>query len=120
MDECETIVEKTFASPTYTLDLAHAIARLIRTPHYGLYHVTNSGACTWYQFACKIWELAGLSPKAEPTTTAAFGAVAARPAYSVLDNAALRAVGLGPLRRWEEALAAYLEERSVPGATARR
>ncbi len=105
------VVDDQTGSPTYTLDLARTLARLIQTPHYGLYHITNSGACTWYQFARKIWELAGLGPQAEPTTTAAFGAVATRPAYSVLDNAALRAVGLGPLRRWEDALAAYLEER---------
>ena len=76
-----------------------------------MYHIANAGAHTWYQFACKIWELSGLRPNAEPTTTAAFGAEAIRPAYSVLDNAALRAIGLGEMRSWEEALAAYLEER---------
>jgi dTDP-4-dehydrorhamnose reductase len=105
------VVDDQTGSPTYTVDLAHKIAQLVRTEHYGLYHITNAGACTWYQFACKIWELADLSPNAEPTTTAAFGAVATRPAYSVLDNAALRALGLDEMRSWEEALAAYLEER---------
>jgi dTDP-4-dehydrorhamnose reductase len=105
------VVDDQIGSPTYTLDLARKLAQLIKTEHYGLYHVTNSGECTWYQFACKIWELSGLSPNAEPTTTAAFGAVATRPAYSALDNAALRAVGLDDMQPWEEALAAYLEER---------
>jgi dTDP-4-dehydrorhamnose reductase len=105
------VVDDQTGSPTYTLDLACSIAELIETSHYGLFHITNSGACTWYRFACKVWELTGLSPQAEPTTTAAFGATAARPAYSVLDNAALRAVGLDQMRPWEEALAAYLEER---------
>jgi len=105
------VVNDQVGSPTYTLDLAHKIAQLIKTEHYGLYHITNSGECTWYQFACKIWELSGLSPNAEPTTTAAFGATATRPSYSVLDNAALRAIGLDDMRPWEEALAAYLEER---------
>ena len=109
------VVNDQMGSPTYTLDLAAKIAQLINTEHYGLYHVTNSGACTWYQFACKIWELSGLSPNAEPTTTAAFGAVATRPAYSVLDNAALRAIDLDNMRSWQEALAAYLEERKQKG-----
>jgi dTDP-4-dehydrorhamnose reductase len=105
------VVDDQTGSPTYTLDLARKIAQLIKTEHYGLYHITNAGACTWYQFACKIWELSGLSPNAEPTTTAAFGATATRPPYSTLDNAALRAIGLDGMRPWEEALAAYLEER---------
>lgn len=105
------VVNDQVGSPTYTLDLAHKIAQLIKTTHYGLYHITNSGQCTWHEFASKIWELAGLSPNAEPTATADFGAVANRPAYSVLDNAALRAIGLDGMRPWEEALVAYMEER---------
>lgn len=105
------VVNDQVGSPTHTLDLARKIAQLVKTEHYGLYHVTSSGACTWYQFAGKIWNLSGLAPNAEPTTTAAFGAVATRPAYSVLDNAALRTIGLDDMRPWEEALAAYLEQR---------
>ncbi|MEE8389219.1 MAG: dTDP-4-dehydrorhamnose reductase [Anaerolineae bacterium] len=104
------VVDDQVGSPTYTLDLARKIAQLVKTEHYGLYHVTNAGECTWYQFARKIWELSDLNPNAEPTTTEAFGAVATRPAYSVLDNAALRAVGLDDMRPWEDALAAYLQE----------
>lgn len=105
------VVDDQVGSPTYTVDLARKITQLIKTEHYGLYHITNRGACTWYQFACKIWDLSGLSPNAEPTTTAAFGAVATRPAYSVMDNKALRAIGLDDMRSWEEALGDYLEER---------
>ena len=99
------VVNDQEGSPTYTLDLAHKIAQLIQTDAYGVYHITNAGSCTWYQFARKIWELSELSPNAEPTTTAAFGAVATRPAFSVLDNAALRVLGLDDMRPWEEALA---------------
>jgi len=105
------VVDDQTGSPTYTLDLARKIAQLIKTGHYGLYHITNTGECTWYQFACKIWELSGLNPNVAPTTTADFGATATRPTYSVLDNAALRAIGLDDMRPWEKALAAYLEER---------
>ena len=106
------VVDDQVGSPTYTADLARKLAQLVKSDHYGLYHITNKGECTWYQFAHKIWELSGLSPNAEPTTTAAFGATATRPAYSVLDNTALRAIGLDDMRPWEEALADYLEERS--------
>jgi dTDP-4-dehydrorhamnose reductase len=106
------VVDDQVGSPTYTADLARKLAQLVKTDHYGLYHITNKGECTWYQFARKIWELSGLSPNAEPTSTAAFGATATRPAYSVLDNAALQAIGLDDMQPWEEALAAYLEERS--------
>lgn len=105
------VVNDQVGTPTYTLDLACKIAHLIKTTHYGLYHITNAGECTWFQFARKIWELSGLNPKAEPTTTASFGATATRPVYSVLDNAGLRAIGLGYTRPWEDALAAYLQAR---------
>jgi dTDP-4-dehydrorhamnose reductase len=105
------VVDDQIGSPTYTKDLARRINQLIATEHYGLYHISNVGSCTWYQFAQKIWELSGLSPNAKPTTTESFGAVANRPAYSVLDNTALRAISLDNMRPWEEALAAYLEER---------
>jgi dTDP-4-dehydrorhamnose reductase len=105
------VVADQIGSPTYTADLAGKIAQLITTERYGVYHITNKGACSWYQFASKIWELSDLHPNAEPTTTAAFGAVATRPAYSALNNSALRAIGMDDMRPWEEALAAYLEER---------
>ncbi len=109
------VVDDQVGSPTYTLDLADKIAQLIKTDHYGLYHITNVGECTWYEFACKIWELSGLNPNAKPTTTESFGAVASRPAYSVLDNAALRGIGLDDMRSWEEALTDYLEARESLG-----
>lgn len=105
------VVDDQTLSPTCTADLARKIVELVHTEHHGLYHVTNAGECTWYQFACKIFELTGLSPNVTPTTTAAFGAVASRPAYSVLENAALDALGMDDLRPWQEALAKYLQSR---------
>jgi len=105
------VVNDQTLSPTYTVDLAQALAQLIRTERYGLYHITNSGECSWYQFAAKVFELAGVSAHLEPTTTAAFGAVARRPTYSVLAHKALLAAGLPEMRPWPAALAAYLAER---------
>jgi len=100
-------------TPTYTVDLARKIVQLIQTQHYGLYHVTSAGACSWYEFASQIFELAGVEARLSPTTTAAFGAAATRPAYSVLAHQALAHIGLDDMRPWQEALAAYLAERNA-------
>lgn len=105
------VVDDQRLTPTYTMDLAQKILELIRTDHYNLYHVTSSGDCSWYEFAAKIFDLAGLTPLLSATTTASFGAKATRPTYSVLDKAQLKRQGLGLLRSWPEALAAYLQER---------
>ena len=100
-------------TPTYTVDLARAIRRLTETEHYGLYHVTSAGHCSWYEFTAKILELVGLQAELIPQTTTQSGAAARRPAYSVLENAALKAVGLDEMRPWPEALAAYLAARQT-------
>jgi len=105
------VVDDQVLSPTYTVDLAQQIKALVETDHYGLYHATSHGACSWYQFAAKIFELAGLSPSLSPQSTAESGARATRPAHSELENAALKRLGLDRMRRWEEGLAAYMEAR---------
>jgi dTDP-4-dehydrorhamnose reductase len=107
------VVDDQVGSPTYTLDLARTVGELLKSEQYGVYHITNGGRCTWFQFAKKIWDLAGLQPNAQPTTTEAFGALARRPAFSVLDNVALRKAGFRELRHWEEALADYLKSRGA-------
>lgn len=110
---CVRVVTDQMVSPTYTLDLAQKIYELIQTKHYGIYHITNSGQCSWYQFAQKIFELTNTKVKLEKTTSAEFKARAVRPAYSVLANANLRKIGLAGLRPWEQALAAYLKEKNT-------
>ena len=105
------VVDDQVLTPTYTRDLARMLAELITHDHYGLYHITSTGACSWYNFAGRIFELADLHPDLSPTTSASIGSKAARPAYSVLDSEVLPSAGLRPLRPWDEALAAYLEER---------
>lgn len=95
-------------TPTSTKDLADAIAGLLETTAYGTYHVTNSGGCSWAEFATEIFRLANLSPKVIPITTADYGAKAPRPPYSVLDCAKLDGVLGKPLRPWKEALQEYL------------
>jgi dTDP-4-dehydrorhamnose reductase len=105
------VVEDQVLTPTYTNDLAERLKELVQTQAYGLYHVTNSGQCSWYEFAARIFFLLGLKPDFGPTTTKAFGAKAQRPAYSVLAPEKLRQLGMAALPSWEDALERYLIEK---------
>jgi dTDP-4-dehydrorhamnose reductase len=105
------VVADQVCTPSYTADVAAATVELLRTGRHGLFHVTNAGSCSWHGFARAIFELAGVTADVTPITSAEYGAAARRPAYSVLEPAACRALGLAPPRPWREALAAYLEER---------
>jgi len=105
------VVNNQVLTPTYTKDLAATIKELLQTKAYGLYHVTNSGQCSWYDFAAKIFELLGLKPDFAQTTAAAFGSKAHRPPYSVLAHDGLKRLGLVDPRPWNEALKAYLQEK---------
>jgi len=105
------VVDDQRLTPTYTVDVAHQIAALIETRRYGLYHATSQGDCTWYEFAAEIFRQSGLSPDLGRARTGDFGEKATRPAYSVMENKALQAIGLDQMRLWQEALAAYLAER---------
>lgn len=107
------VVDDQQVTHTYTVDLSSKMVELIQTEHYRLYQITNSGDCTWYEFAAKVFELAGLSPELSPTTTEAFGAKAKRPRYSVLQNKALMIVQLRPMQSLVDALAAYLTNLST-------
>ena len=106
------VVGDQIVTPTSAKELAHKVRQLVETDAYGLYHITNNGECSWYQFARTVFELAGLTPDLIETTSAAHGARAARPAYSVLDNANLRSLDLDDLSDWRDALEAYLKDRA--------
>lgn len=101
------VVHDQRCTPSYTADVAEATVPLVQSGRYGLYHMTNAGSCTWYEFARTILELAGVKAAVTPITTAELGAAARRPAYSVLAN------NVPPLRSWQEALAGYLEARAA-------
>ncbi len=107
------VVNDQVLTPTSTRDLAEKLLPLLRTRRYGLYHMTNTGECSWYDFAREIFRLAGVPAELEAVSTAAFAARARRPPYSVLDNAAYRAAGFPDFRPWQEALADYLKQRRV-------
>ena len=95
-----------FASPTYYSDLARAISQLIKTRLYGIYHITNQGYCSRYQFAQHILKKFKLPIDIIPTPDSKN--VAPRPRYSVLANLRWLKTGFPPLRPWQEALAEYL------------
>ena len=105
------VVNDQRCTPSYTADVADATVQLIARGASGLFHVTNGGDCTWYEFAAEIFRQSGLKPDLTPITSAEFGAAAKRPAYSVLSSAKLVSFGIPPLRPWPDALAAYLTER---------
>jgi len=102
------IVSDQKGTPTYAKDLAIAISKIIDSGLYGTYHASNSGSCSWYDFAKKIFELKDIDIEVNPTTAEEFGNVAERPAYSVMDNFALETQNIYKMRDWKEALKDYL------------
>jgi dTDP-4-dehydrorhamnose reductase len=105
------VVNDQVLTPTYTKDLAHKIKELVQTTAYGLYHVTNTGQCSWHEFAAEIFYLLNVKPDFAATTTAAFGARVQRPGYSVLAHHALAKIKSEDLRPWHQALLDYLREK---------
>jgi len=114
--EIEVVNDQT-GSPIYTKDLARAIAQLIGAEHedsnhraslYGIWHITNSGQCSWYEFAREILRDSGVLVK--PITSERLNKPAKRPKFSVLENYIWKLQGWKPLRHWKEALKDYLKE----------
>jgi dTDP-4-dehydrorhamnose reductase len=106
------IVADQRCTPTSTTDLAGALVRLVGSDANGVFHATNSGDCSWFQFASEIFRLADLPTKTIPVTAAEYGAKARRPDDSVLDGSKLTDLIGSPLPPWQDALARYLHERS--------
>ena len=102
-----TVVYDEVGTPTYTLDLANGISKLIETDFYGIYHLTNSGSCSWCEFARYIFEVANINVKVIPVT--AFARPAPRPSYSVLENKNWINNGFNPFRGYKEAIKEYIK-----------
>jgi dTDP-4-dehydrorhamnose reductase len=102
-----SVVNDQRGSPTFTRDLASALVQLCRADARGIVHVTNSGSCTWYEFATEIVRNSGMSTKVNPVTTAEFPRPARRPAYSVLSPDSLHAYNIH-MPDWKDALRRYL------------
>lgn len=102
------VVNDEFVSPTPTADLARQIVALSRCDDYGLYHATSEGNCSWYEFAREIFSLAEVDVELEVAAPGEFPAKAPRPHYSVLENRALKSIGLNLFVSWEAGLRQYL------------
>ena len=109
------VVDDEVLTPTFTADLAAQIRILALEGPPGLYHATNHGSCSWYEFARLIFDLGNLRTPLSKTTVKEFAAPVRRPFYSVLDNAALAAAGLDRMRPWRDALTAYMRHRLGEG-----
>lgn len=105
-----TVVNDQFGSPTYTFDLAKLLVDMVLTEKYGIYHATNEGICSWYDFACEIFKQAGIKMDVVPVTTAEYGAKANRPFNSRMSKEKLVENGFEKLPTWQDALKRYLVE----------
>lgn len=103
------VVDDQFGSPTYTYDLAKLLADMVLTEKYGVYHATNEGTCSWYEFACAIFREAGVDVKVVPVSTEEYGAKASRPANSRMSKEKLTENGFQRLPAWQDALKRYIE-----------
>jgi dTDP-4-dehydrorhamnose reductase len=103
------VVDDQKGSPTYTYDLAVTLRELIGKG-FGIYHISNTSQCSWYEFALEIAKLKGMNTNIKPITSEKFKRPAQRSSFSVLENTMLRLEGIKELRPWKEALKEYLEQ----------
>lgn len=103
------VVKDQVGSPTSAAELAKAIAYLLPTENYGLFHGTCEGDCSWAQFTEEIFRLAGRSTVVEPITSEEYGAAVKRPAYSILENYMLKMTTDFMFSDWHDAIAEYLK-----------
>jgi dTDP-4-dehydrorhamnose reductase len=104
------VVNDQVGSPTYARDLCRAIARLIASDKYGTYHLSNSGACSWYDLAQRAVEYSGIKAGVLPIASSDYLTPTKRPAYSVLRNFCWERTFGEIMRPWEEGLKEYLKE----------
>ena len=108
--ESLNIVNDQMGSPTYTPDLAILIYNMIQTEKYGIYHATNEGICSWYEFANEIFSLSKYNVKTQGITTDKYPTKAKRPKNSVLDKSSLDMNRFHRLPHWKDALKRYIQE----------
>lgn len=104
-----TVVNDQFGSPTYTYDLARLLVDMVLTEKYGFYHATNEGICTWYEFACEIFKVAGMDVKVAPVSASEYPAKAKRPSNSRMSKEKLTQNGFEKLPTWQDALTRYID-----------
>jgi dTDP-4-dehydrorhamnose reductase len=102
------VVDDQFGSPTYVRDLAHGIAKLLTLAPADIYHISNGGSCSWYEFARAIKEIANLRVEVLPVSSGQYPTPTRRPRMSILDNRRYQQYSKDRLRLWQDALKEYL------------
>ena len=110
------VVSDQVLTPSYTLDIAPKVWRILARGAPGLYHLSSAGQTSFYDFAREIFRLSGLAPTLTPVTAAEYGARTRWPPYSVMAHTRLAALGEDDVRPWQQGLAAYLQERVRPAS----
>ncbi len=100
-------------SPSFTGHVAHAIRRVVERGVFGTYHVTNTGACSWYDFATEALAQTGYDMPIERVTSATYPTLARRPHYSPLEHAAMNTLAFDPIDSWQDGIRAYLAQKSA-------
>jgi dTDP-4-dehydrorhamnose reductase len=111
-DQPIRVVEDHVASPTFAPALAARAADLVERGAHGIYHLGGGAPISWYEWAAKIFEAAGLKPALKPTNEREFRTPARRPRYSALSNGKAEALGIAPMPTLDEAIRIYLEARA--------
>lgn len=106
-------VNDQIGSPTYTRDLSRLLADMIVTERYGIYHATNEGFCSWYEFVLEIFSQAGYQTEVVPVDSDYFKSAVRRPANSRLDKSALDQNGFSRLPGWQDAVSRFLKELAL-------
>jgi dTDP-4-dehydrorhamnose reductase len=106
------VVNDQIGCPAYSVDLARTIIELCRNSASGIVHTTNSGDCSWFEFAREIVKGAGLATEVRPVSSQQMARPAPRPAYSVLSPKSLQQYGIA-MPAWQDALKRYLQERKT-------
>lgn len=108
------VVSDEVLTPTFSVDLANQIRTMLEhSVPGGVYHATNSGSCSWFEFAVEIFRHAGAATAPEAVTAREWNSPVRRPPYSVLENRALASLGIDRMPEWRDALSRYMSERRV-------
>jgi dTDP-4-dehydrorhamnose reductase len=104
------VVDDEILTPTYSVDIAQQVVKVLQDRALGLFHGTAQGACSWYQFARCIFEKSGIVTNLQKARPGEFPAKVPRPSYSVLGNSRLQELGIDIMPSWQDGLERYLRE----------
>ncbi|NDI36226.1 dTDP-4-dehydrorhamnose reductase [Chengkuizengella sediminis] len=108
-----SVISDQIGCPTYTVDLSERIGQLIHTDKYGIYHISNAGSCSWYEFADLIFKKKKIIVNLKKILSDSFENDTPRPSYSVLSDRALILNGFDKMRHWKDALMEFLSELKI-------